>query len=169
MATFVALLRGNQLELAVLHDYAGKPHQKLEGLMRDKLIRERQVLNYAEFRSGASKAKASKSSPPAPVDTDVEDMLSPSLYLQLFNAAFSKELKSRTVTEADLPAGNRIIDRLTRFLMEQKITLRSDGGYNHYRVANHLATHPVLADKIDKETLDRFQRLFETINPMFST
>ena len=160
LATFVALLRGNELELVVLHDFEKGADTRLEALVREKIIRERQVLNYAMFRTSSSHAPTSKSS-------DVEDMISSEAYLKLFNATFENTLGGREISVSDLPPGDRIVDQIGRYLNANTIQLRPTGGYNHYLVANYLASHPLFSQEIDCGTLDRFDRLFQTINRLY--
>jgi hypothetical protein len=160
LSTFVALLRGNQLELVVLHDYENRPNPHLESLAREKLIRARQILNYSSYRVLNSNG--------APVNTDVEDLLSPPLYLKLFKSAYSKELSSVEIVENDLPSGSRIVDRIDKFLQLKNIKLRASGGYNHYLVANYLASNPLPISKVDNTTLRRFEALFAEVNSLYS-
>lgn len=161
LATFVALLGGNQLELVVLHDYAKKPDAKLESLIQQKLIRERSILHYAMFRSGSSPKNTNFPS------SDVEDMMSEAFYLSIFNKSFTKELNAQQITATDLPNGDRILERLERYLKSNSIQLRPSGGFNHYRVANYLASSPVAPSKIDKNTLNSFEQLFKRVNELF--
>jgi len=64
VATFIALLGGNQLEIAVVHDLGSKPDGRLESLIHQKIIKDRQILNYAMFRDvSAPKPKAEARSP----------------------------------------------------------------------------------------------------------
>jgi len=163
VATFIALLGANQLDLAVLHDYAGGPDQRIESLVHQKMIRDRQVLNYAMFRNG-QKGKVVKG-PPSLASTDIEDLISLPLYLKLFNGAFEKQLGKTTIAEADLPPGDRVIDRLNRHLDENGIKLRARGGFNHYTVATYLVSNPPRT--IDKDTLGRFEALFAEANGLF--
>lgn len=150
LATFIALLGGNELELVVLHDYNSKPDARLESLKKDKVISSKYILNYASFRNLKSKNTSL-------VSSDVEDMLSPKLYLSLFNSAYSKELNGIQITEDELPEGERIVDRLNRYLKSKGLVLRPSGGFNHYFVANHLASKPSALGRIDSQTLDRFE------------
>jgi hypothetical protein len=161
LATFVAILRGNELEMVVLHDYSGKPDQRLQSLARDRLIRERQVLNYAQFRTLGAPTGANL------VDTDIEDLISTEIYLRLFNATYKKELGRKEVKEGTLPKGDRIVDRIERHLAAKSITLRPSGGFNHYLVANHLATYPLTPSDLDEDTLARFEALFKEVNKLF--
>lgn len=163
LATFVALLGANALEMVVLHDSTGSPDQRLEMVVREKLISRRQVINYAQFAvNGVATGAAGKTSTRA---ADVEDLFTPATYLGLFNAAFKKELGGVALAEADLPSGDRIVERINRLLKDRGIQLRPSGGFNHYRVANHLASNP--RTKVDAATLTRFENLFRTVNGVF--
>lgn len=159
LATFVALLRGNELELAVLHDYASSPDQRLESLIREKLIEKKSVLHYASFRKSGTGGTL--------VDSDVEDLMSPSVYLKLFSGAYAAELTGRLPKVSDLPDGDRIVVRLNEWLKAESITLRPSGGFNHYRVAMYLANHPIKASSIDLTTRTNFSNLFSAVNRLF--
>ncbi len=93
-------------------------------------------------------------------------ILSPKLYLSLFNSAYSKELNGIQITEDELPEGERIVDRLNRYLKSKALVLRPSGGFNHYFVANHLASNPSALGRIDSQTLDRFELLFQKVNEL---
>jgi hypothetical protein len=151
LATFVALLRGNKLDMVVLHDSSGKPDQRLVSVVQQKLISDRQLLNYAMFTSGHANTAA-----------DVEDLFAPLEYVNLFNATFAKELNGRKIKVSDLPQGDRIVERITRYLKEQQIVVRPSGGFNHYAVANYLAANP--PKKLDEKSLTRFENLFAAAN-----
>ncbi len=161
LTTFVALLCGNQLDLVVLHDYANKPDAKIESLVQQKLIRDRNVIHYAMFRNGYSPKNPSFPS------SDVEDMMSEAFYISIFNSSFTKELNGLQITANDLPSGDRIVERLERYLRNKSIQLRPNGGFNHYRVANYLASNPVTPHQVNKDTLDSFEHLFKRVNELF--
>lgn len=164
VATFIALLGANQLELAVLHDWARQPDQRIDTLVEQRLIKGKHVLNYGQFRGTPAKGNVATPAMPPPA-TDVEDLFSPEFYLKLFNATFKKQLPQE-LKEADLPPGDRIIDRLNRYLATNSISLRSRGGFNHYAVASHLAANP--PKTADKDTVDRFGELFKVVNGLLS-
>jgi hypothetical protein len=96
----------------------------------------------------------------------VEDLFTPAMYLDLFNATFASALGGRKIKDGDLPAGDRIVDQLTRYLNTEGIELRPSRGFNHYAVATYAASHP--PKKWDEATLDRFAALFTAVNPLFS-
>lgn len=155
IATFVSLLSGNELDMAVVHDYEGSSDTRLDGLIRNKIIKDKLVMNYAQFRD-AAKLKPS----------DVEDMLGEELYLNIFNAAYATQLKGAKIAVKDLPAGDRMTQRIDKYLVAKKITLRPSGGYNHYLVASHLAANPVTKKLVDAGTLDKFEAMFTALNDL---
>lgn len=169
VATFIALLGANELQLGVLHDYKGAPEQRIEELVHQKVIHAKQVLNFAMFRDAAqdAKTKGKKSLAAKPSEqTDIEDLISVPAYLALFNATFAKQLGKHQVTEAELPPGNRILDRLERFLEAKSIKLRASSGFNHYSVANFLVSNP--PPSVDEDTLRRFEAVFQATNSIFT-
>lgn len=174
VATFVALFGANDLELGVLHDSTGKADPRIASLVQQKLIDEKAVLTYAHFRNvtPSKKGKGNALTPPgrlalkAPQPaTDIEDLLPVPVYLHLFNAAFVNRLGGKQAGENDLPKGDRIIARLTEWLVKEGMVWRNGGGFNHYTVASVLASNP---PKIDDETLDRFHVLFATVNTLYT-
>jgi hypothetical protein len=157
VSTFVSLLGANGLELAVVHDHAGAPDPHLTSLVREKVIRDSRVLNFGMFRHGAGPAPT-----PTP-STDVEDLFTVSTYLDLFNGAYAEELTGTVVVETALPPGERIVDRISRYLKSNGAKVRATDGFNHYRPATYLASHP---QPLDAATLDRFEALFEKVNAL---
>ncbi|RJF74891.1 hypothetical protein D3875_02540 [Deinococcus cavernae] len=162
IATFIALLHGNELEFLVLHDFDKRPDPRIESLVRDKILRDKQVLHYAMFRDPK---KYQKDGPYE--NTDVEDLISLPLYLKLFNATYNAELGTTPVAVDALPPRERVVESLNAFLKEKQIELRKGGGFNHYLVANHTAATPSLTKKPDAATLGRFELLFQHINMRF--
>ncbi len=159
VSTFVALIGANQLELAILSDYVGQPDQHIQNLIKEKLIHQRKVRNYAEFR-GRSGGHL--------VATDVEDLFTPATYLKLFNGAYANHLGGRKIKPSELPAGDRIVVRLSQFLDVEGIQVRPSGGYNHHLPANYLASHSLTAQQIGDRTLDTFEELFQSVNKLYS-
>ncbi len=150
LATFVALLGSNKLKLVVLHDRAGSPNQKLQDLVRQKLIERKRVLDFSMFLESA------------PAEADIEDLLPPDAYIAAFNQTYAKELNGVTLTAAALGAQPRMIERINHWLKTKNITLLKDGGFNHYRVAQ--AVLPALTTATLKpDELTRFERLFSKI------
>jgi hypothetical protein len=99
------------------------------------------------------------------VATDIEDLISVPTYLALFNSTFAKSIGT-PLQEAELPGGTRIVDRLNRLLESKGISIRPSGGFNHYAVATFLVSKP--PNKVDKQTLARFEKLFTALNSLFT-
>lgn len=157
VATFVALLGASGLKLAVLHDYRGVPEQKLEEMVRHKLLSQKALFNASQFRNLAKIGQSS-------VPTDTEDLIEPDLYLKYFNKAFAGQLGKSGIKEADLPTGDRIVERLERHIAAKGLKLRPSGGFNHYAVAVQFGRSP--PDSIHPDTVKRFEALFAAINTM---
>lgn len=147
LATFVALLGSNRLKLVVLHDRASTPHQKLEDLVRQKLIERKRVLDFSMFIE------------PQPSEADIEDLLPTDLYVAAFNSAYVNELKGNALTTAELGTHPRIVERINQWLKSKGISLLKDGGFNHYRVAQ-AALPSLTSTSLQPDDMARFERLF---------
>ena len=161
VATFIALLGANDLEIAVLHDYSGIPDRRIESLVHEKIIEEKKILTYSMFRSG-NKQKTNL------IPSDVEDLITPSAYLRLFNATYKQDLNGMVVGESDLPLGDRIVRRIEDYLKANSVQLRPSGGFSHYRIANHLASNPSSIGKHDAKSLDRFEEVIKAVNALYT-
>lgn len=147
--TFVALLGASDLSIAVLHDYDGKNNQKLDELIKNKIINPKLIRNTSMYIDQKDKP------------SDIEDLLSTKIYIDLFNKTFEKNIQDK-IKISDLPDGSRVVERLNRYLKEKNITLRPSGGFNHYLVASTFGTTP--PKNIDEKTLLHFENLFKDIN-----
>lgn len=158
VVTFVALLGANGLKLAVLHDYRGAPEQRLMDLVKQKMISPKALLNASQFRDLKNIGNSRQ-------PTDTEDLFESAFYLEHFNGAFAKPLSGTAIREADLPPGDRIIDRLERHIDASGFQIRPSGGFNHYAVASHFASNP--SASLDSDTLKRFEAVFNAVNALF--
>lgn len=155
VATFVSLLGASGLTISILHDYSGTPDQKLESLVQQKLLRNKAVFNFSQFRDVSNFGRDS-------IPTDVEDLFEPQLYVDYFNKVYNGKLPNGKVVESELPPGDRIVQRITKYLATQKIKLRPSGGYNHYAVAAAISTSP--PTKLPQDVIKRFTELFKEVN-----
>lgn len=160
VVTFVALLGANDLRMVVLHDYRGIPEQKLNDLTRQKIISEKNVLSVSQFRNV-------REGDGEGVPADIEDLFAVELYLECFNKTFIKQLKGVSISENDIPSGDRIIDRIERYMKSKGIQLRTSGGFNHFSVASHFASNQ--PSVIDPWSLNCFEKLFKTVNKLLSS
>lgn len=158
VSTFVSLLGANNLKFGVLHDYNGAPDQKLDDLVKQKLLAAKSVLNVSQFRD---LTKLNQNT----IASDIEDLFEPAMYLEYFNKAFSKQLGGTVVTEADLGPGHRIVGRLEKYLVDKAIKLRPSGGFNHYAVSAVFAAAPPAA--LSDDTKARFSTMFDALNKLY--
>lgn len=158
VSTFVSLLGANNLKFSVLHDYNGAPDQKLDDLVKQKLLAAKSVLNVSQFRDLANLNQNT-------IASDIEDLFDPAMYLDYFNKAFSKQLSGTVVVESDLGPGHRIVVRLEKYLTDQAIKLRPSGGFNHYAVAAAFAAAPPAS--LSDDTKARFSAMFEALNKLY--
>ncbi len=155
LATFVALLGSNKLKLVVLHDRAATPHQKLEDLVRQRLIEKKRVMDFSMFLDNS------------PPEADIEDMLPTNIYISAFNTAYAKELGDTLLSEVELGPQPRIVEKVNHWLKGKGINLLKDGGFNHYRVAQ--AALPLLTSAaLTEKYLSRFEKLFQKIHAAMS-
>lgn len=146
VATFISLLRASKLNIVCLldtfTDASGK--QRVEDLIREKIIKEKNVRFFDEFATVGTKA-------------DLEDMFEKIEYLSFFNGAFPEH---KDIAESDLTdAATPIIAQINTVLKRTR--------YNHYRPAAHAAGLALGSDKFAAATLDRFEKMFKEINSRF--
>lgn len=159
VVTFISLLGANDLNIAVLHDYKGRPEQKLQEIVGEKLIKSKAVLNASQFRKLDKIGQDNEAS-------DTEDLFDPEFYLSIFNKVFSTQLDVE-IKESDLPKRDRIISRIEAYLKDKSISLRASGGFNHYAVASYFASNP--PSSLDDNTLNRFEELFKAVNKVLQS
>lgn len=141
IATFISLLRGNDLNMLCLLDTFTDQSAKarLDNLITQNIIKDKRIMFYHDVLK-------------VPF-ADVEDLFSDADYLMLYNGAFSKH-----IAHDDIDATEPIMKQLKK----------KNGGkeFNHYTPANYLAKNAA-AIELSGETLDNFERLFKAVNKLF--
>lgn len=133
--TFVALL-GSQLNVAVVVDGASGPTQRLQTMVERNVISADHVLTLNDFTSTKV--------------ADIEDLLGEDFYVELLRA--SGAIPKRKA----LPKGDRLVERAARLLGVPR--------FDHYAPAAYFMRHQAeWLPKLDRDALDRFERLFERI------
>ncbi len=142
VATFVSLLRGNELDMVCLLDSFTDQSAKrrLENLVTENIIKEKKILFFNEF-TGEKFA-------------DFEDMFTDEEYISLYNNAFNDNIKI-----TDIKSGQPI--------MKQLKALNGDKDFNHYKPANYMAKN-IASITLSEETLNRFEKMFKKINSLLS-
>ena len=142
VATFVSLLRGNELDMVCLLDSFNDQSAKrrLENLVTENIIKEKKILFFNEF-TGEKFA-------------DFEDMFTDEEYISLYNNAFNDNIKITDI-KSDQP------------IMKQLKALNGDKDFNHYKPANYMAKN-IASITLSEETLNRFEKMFKKINSLLS-
>jgi hypothetical protein len=159
IVTFIALSgAANVLKLAVLHDFRGAAERKLVDLVTQKRLSAKAILNASQFRDLSSLGNTSQPS-------DLEDLIAPRTYVAFFRDAFAALLNGVPLEEELLPPGDRIVDRLERYLEVNGVRMRPGGGFAADAVALEFASHPPAS--LDADTLARFEALCKAVNAIF--
>lgn len=138
--TFVSLL-GAQLNLAVILEVATNANQKIDHLVKIKILEQQRLVSLTEF-TGKSQS-------------DIEDLFSEDFYLRLLRDSGGPDLQS-----AQLGQGQRIVKRIEAAV---------GGEFDHYAPAAYLLRNQAaLLPQIDAATLGRFEAMFNRINPLLS-
>jgi predicted ATPase len=141
VATFVSLLRGNELDMVCLLDTFTdqSAKQRLENLVSQHIIKDKKIVFYHDIL-GRNHA-------------DIEDLFDISDYLSFYNGAFGKTIK---VDDVDT----------TKPLLEQLRKLSGGKDFNHYSPANFFAKNASNISLLNR-TLDNFDKLFTKLNGLF--
>ena len=145
VATFVSLLRGNELKVGCLLDSSidNSSQAKIDKMIREKLIKEKHIITFDQFVT--------------PDEADIEDLFDKAEYLNIFNLGFQEH---DNISSSDLNTQiSRIVVQINKFLNLER--------YNHYRPANALAKQGVQIGDFSEDTLTRFESVFETVNGLF--
>jgi len=149
VATFISLLNGQNLSIACLLDTPtdNGTKQKLTDLTTRKIIKDKNIKFCDQFAGFSSK------------NADMEDIFSKSDYLHLFNDTFTGTypiINDKDILDSD----KSIVPQITKILDKDR--------YNHYTPAMTLLRAKDKKEYLSSETLDKFSRVFEDINSIFS-
>jgi AAA domain, putative AbiEii toxin, Type IV TA system len=146
LPAFVTLLGANKLNIAVIADSSLTDAEAIRKLQAAGRLADAGVITMGDIVNRE--------------EADIEDLLEPSAYLKLVNAAYAEALGGAGLKVGDLPAGDRIVQRVAEVFADRGI---NGGRLNHYTVAKQLLKR---ADKPDfsASTLDRAAVLIARIN-----
>lgn len=146
VATFISLLRGNELQnVCLLDSYTDvKGKAKLDNLVVQKIINQKNIRFFHEFLENRNRA-------------DIEDLFATKDYLKLFNEAFNEY---SDISETDLNADiESVLIQINQHLKIER--------FNHYRPANQLVKKGLPAKDFNKQTIENFEKVFKEINKLF--
>lgn len=141
IATFISLMRGNELSTVCLLDtFTDQAAQaRLKRMVEQKIIADKKILYYHSIMGQAY--------------ADIEDLFDKEEYLVLFNGAFGK-----SVQISELDTNKPIMSQLKR--------LNGNKAFNHYSPANYMAKN-IGSLVFSDETMGRFEELFAMVNSKF--
>jgi len=141
IATFISLMRGNELSTVCLLDTFTDQSAKtrLKRMVEQKIIVDKKIIYYHSVLGQTF--------------ADIEDMFTKHEYVALYNGAFATSIK-----EAELDSDKPIMAQLKR--------LNGNKSFNHYAPANYMAKN-IGTITFSEETLNHFETLFITINEKF--
>lgn len=147
VSTFVALISARtDLNVAVLIDFQIRDRQKIEGLHKEKILKKKNVLTYANYVEDE--------------EADVEDMFEPGFYLKLVEGVYGT-----AIDPSNLSQQPRIVQRIEKYLNDNPMP--NGAKFNHYRPALYLSNNVnPLSGNLSDQVLDRFQSAFDDLNAL---
>lgn len=141
IATFISLMRGNELSTVCLLDtFTNQSAEvRLKRMVEQKIIADKKILYYHSV-IGQTFA-------------DIEDLFSKNEYLELYNGAFSTSIK---ITDLDVD----------KPIMSQLKRIKGNKSFNHYSPANYMAKN-IGTLTFSTETIKHFEKLFALVNSKF--
>ena len=137
VATFISLLRGQDLQIACLLDDTKIGRQSLENLIKNHRIKNGNIQFFDEFTEKSG--------------SDIEDVFTPKEYLYLFNIAFDEQ-----ISEADIDTTKPILKQIDRLMGQKR--------FNHYKPANEFLKISNKYEFLSKNSINIFEKIFSTIN-----
>ena len=155
VSTFVSLL-GSQvgLNIAVLLDYNKNDRQKIDNLYKENILRRNNLILYSDYIENLREA-------------DVEDMFQPNFYIRLLNDTFDTSIKVKDLQLKSRPIISRL-DHLARqnSIIHSQLSYNQNS-FNHNRPAKYFASNfDEIKTRLQDTELDRFRKLFESINSL---
>ena len=141
IATFISLMRGNELSTVCLLDTFTDQgaEARLKRMVEQRIIADKKILFYHSI-TGQTFA-------------DIEDLFSKEEYLVLYNGAFGT-----SINVSNLDANKPIMTQLKK--------LNGNKSFNHYSPANFMAKN-IGTLTFSEETINRFEKLFLLVNSKF--
>lgn len=150
---FVSLFGGNKLDVTVLADNTKPDAKKIEELRRGQILKTERVFTISGFTNK--------------VESDIEDLFDPDLYVLIVNSAFQLP-PANTLTVQSLEAADATTIRLVKKteaafrIMPQEIPT-----YDHYTPSAWLIRNPQVLEGDNPAivaTLDRAEAMFKALN-----
>ena len=152
IAPFVSLFSGNDLQIAVLTDFAHGSKRKIEGIKRSEVLKAGHFYTFADFTDLS--------------EADVEDIFAPEVYAEIVNRSYDLSDPYRITTKklSDDTSTTRLVKKVeTMFnLMPKEMPT-----FNHFTPAEWLIQNQDVLKKESEEierTLGVAEKIFVTFN-----
>ena len=150
LPTFVSLLGDNYVSVAVMMDITPTNRERVERINKEKNAKEENSLKWVEVTRVR--------------DADIEDLFEASVYLNLVNKAYQKDLSEPLTMKMITGSNPRIVERLIEYFANQNI---ADGRFDRYVPAAFLLENfEVFKDQISDETVLKIETLINRINSL---
>lgn len=151
VSSFVALFRGNSLNIVVLTDFHKGDKAKVKSLQESELLKQGHVFS-AELYTGKS-------------ESDVEDIIGYENYVELINECYGLRTKNK-ITVKTTGASERVLEDVENHFR----TLPADiPEFDHFTPSAYLSENGAkLAKSMPKfdEALGRFEKIFQDVNAL---
>jgi hypothetical protein len=154
---FVSLFGGNKIDVTVLADQSKGEKRKIEELRKSAILKAGRVFTIADFTGKG--------------ESDVEDILDPTLFVRIVNAAFrlpaANALTVEVLTKADPNTERQVLKAEAAF----KVLPPDLPTYDHFSPAAWLLQNPKELEGESPEilqTLNRAEEMFKTVNAVLS-
>ncbi len=155
VSAFVSLFGGNNLNIAVLTDFAKGQKKKVERLRESQLMKEGHVFTVADFCDQD--------------EADVEDLIAPTLLVTVLNEAYELAGKNKLTVEKLAKADEATVRQVQKAEAYFRLLPDEIDEFDHFRPSSWLIQHPdaFSGDGDDmKESLNRFEKVFEAFNSL---
>jgi len=153
MGSFISLFAGKGIHIAVLTDYGQGDKKAVQRLRDSDVLRAGHVLTVDEFANQA--------------EADIEDVLGRAFYLSLIHKCYKISKKNEIPSKCPPNAPIRVLKEVEGHFRTLPNTMPE---FDHYTPARFLMGTPAIVGELAglDATLDRFERLFETVNGLLS-
>lgn len=151
--SFVSLFGGNQLNVAVLTDFAKGDKTKIEQLKRTEILRADKIQTFADF-TGKD-------------ESDVEDLFSAKLFAEMLNCSYSIPAGKKITAKKLGEASEGVIRQVKQAEALFRMMPASVAEFDHFTPSSWLISNPNVLDNETKEveeTLDVAEAIFKSVN-----
>lgn len=150
---FVSLFSGAKLNLAVLTDFSKSDKRKLDSLTQNRILEGERLLTFATLLGQE--------------EADIEDVFSPTLYLDIVNSSFGLTGKNRITVQKLAEHGGGSPRLLKQVEACFKLLPPSYPEFDHFIPADWIFRHPEMLDAEDEPpatTLKRAEFVITSLN-----